>query len=457
MEYTPIKKTKLKIFQLTPKKTCFKIYTSNKKNKDNYNSISLSPNSTIFTDRQNKTFYPKISFEQKLQITQSNRRIILKKRILHLEKGIKEKENNYLKFQKEKDKNEKEKKEEFKRKSDIRFIKQKFHKLIKNNQTKICVNFINKTNGFNSKIMEYLKGNNYLNQKVNFHKNFRFNSEYESHSRIQMITDLEKIKNNSQLFEKLNFNKLFNEKEKNYIREEPQNFIQEISKFKNLKLKGKKLVDKLNEEENLFKKKKKRKFINRITDKSTLSTEKKKLNLTFDKMKKENYERSIKEVDKEVTKILFKKLENEKKEENRRKSLEEHFKRLNRRLSTIKREKNDNSNYFKNFHKNLSFKNKYSLNKNFNHLQKFLSPQNLNIKKINVFDFQTIQSSKESFENEKKFLMYCQKRISDIYKNEENDKICKSEEKRNKNYISLNNNKKFVRTKTFMKLLKNIN
>ena len=173
-------------------------------------------------------------------------------------------------------------------------------------------------------------------------------------------------------------------------------------------------------------------------------------------MKKENYERSIKEVDKEVKKILFKKLENEKKEENRRKSLEEHFKRLNRRLSTIKREKNDNTNYFKNFH-NLSFKNKYSLNKNFNHLQKFLSPQNLNIKKINVFDFQTIQSSKESFENEKKFLMYCQKRISDIYKNEENDKICKSEEKRNKNYISFNQNKKFVRTKTFIKLLKNIN
>ena len=432
MEYTPIKKKKIKIYQ---NKSFFKIYNNNQKynnkinNDKKFNSYSLSPNSTYFDNSQNKTnYYSKLSFDKKLQITQSNRSYIFKIKKLNLEKEIKERENSYLQFLKKKSKSERKFKIENRKNNEIKFLKLKFHKLIKNKQLKICDNFIHKTNSLNMKIMEYFKGKNYLKQKVNYHNKFRFDSNTDS--RIKMMTDIDKIKNNSELYEKLDFEKNFDEKEKNIILKDSNTnyFINEIKSFNNIKIKTNKLVDIINKEENKIDK-------NEINNNNKL-----KLNLSFDKKKLKklhiindkiiNYN----EIDKEVKKILKMKLQNEIKEENRIKNLENNFKKLNHKIKTIKSERIINKNCKKYFNHYLSTKNKkeYSLNKNYIHLQK-LHPE--------IIKIQTVKS-----ERDKKFLNYCLNKITGIYKKEDNYNFSfdNFEIKKKESKSCKNNKKKYI-------------
>ena len=408
MDCTPIKNKKIQIYQ---NKSFFKIYNSNQKynnkiNNDNkINSFSLSPTSTYYDNSQNKTnYYSKLSFDKKLQITQINKSYIFKIKKLSSEKEIKERENSYLKFLKKKSKSERKLKIENRKNNEIKLLKVKFNKLIKNNQLKICDNFIHKTNSLNMKIMEYFKGKNYLKQKVNYHNKFRFDTK--SDSRIKMMTDIDKIKNNSELHEKLDFEKNFDEKEKNLILKDSNTnyFINEIKSFNNIHIKTNKLVDIINEEENKTNK-------NEIVNKNKL-----KLKFSFDKKKIKKKLQILndkiinyKEIDKEVKKILNKKLQDEIKEENRIKNLERNFKKLNHKIKTIQSERILNKNFNKYFNHYLSTKNKkeYSLNKNYNHLQN-LHPE--------IIKNQTVKS-----ERDKKFLNYCLNKITGIYKKEDNN------------------------------------
>ena len=420
MELTNIKKDKI-IFENKNPYSTYLNYKNNNKKKGKLKSLSLSPNSTnyLYSLSQNKTFYPKMSFEEKLQITQTNKSNIFEKKILNLEKELKEKENNYLKLKKIKEKQEKKQKEEYKKTNEILYLKQKFQKLIKNHYSKFCENFILKANFFNMKIMEYFNGETFLKQKVNFHKHFRFNSDFEGHSRIKMITDIEKIKRNTEFLERLDFEKYFDEKERDYIMRDSNYFIKEISKFNNMKfLKGKKLVDKINEEEYFMKTKK---LIPKYNKKKSLMLEKKnlKINLSFDKIKKvrnkikiknENYKERLNEIDKEVSKIIMKDYENEKKEENRINEVDKNSKDLYIRLTSLSNEKLKNNNDFKFFQNYLPFSNKkeYSLKQNYHNLQRYKE------KKDDIHNFNKMQNSNE--ENEKKILNSCINEIINIYK-----------------------------------------
>ena len=45
------------------------------------------------------------------------------------------------------------------------------------------------------RMLEYLNGKTFLNQQIQFHKYFRFDlGDYESHSRLKMMTDINDIK-----------------------------------------------------------------------------------------------------------------------------------------------------------------------------------------------------------------------------------------------------------------------
>ena len=420
MELTNIKKGKI-IFENKNPYSTYINYKKNNKKKVKLKSVSLSPNSTnyIYNLSQNKTFYPKMSFEEKLQKTQKNRSNIFETKILNLEKELIEKEKNYLQLQKIKKKKEKKQKEEYKKTNEILYLKQKFQKLIKNHYSKFCENFILKANFFNMKIMEYFNGEAYLKQKVNFHKHFRFNSDFEAHSRIKMITDIENIKRNTEFLERLDFEKYFDEKERNYIMRDCNYFIKGISKFNNMKfLKGKKLVDKINEEDYFMKRKS---LIPKFNKKKSLMLEKKrlKMNLSFDKIKKirnkikiknENYEERLNDIDKEVKQILMKDYENEKKEENRINEVDKNSKKLNIKLTSLSNEKLKHKINFKFFQNYLPFSNKkeYSLKQNYYNLQRYKEKKN-DINKLNK-----MQNSNE--ENEKKILNSCINEIINIYK-----------------------------------------
>ena len=99
MEYTPIKKKKIKIYQ---NKSFFKIYNNNQKynnkinNDKKFNSYSLSPNSTYFENSQIKTGRTtKFSFDKKLKINQLNKSSKLEIKKIISDKEIKERENSY--------------------------------------------------------------------------------------------------------------------------------------------------------------------------------------------------------------------------------------------------------------------------------------------------------------------------------------------------------------------------
>ena len=87
MELTNIKKDKILFENKNPYSTYLN-YKNNNKKKGKLKSLSLSPNSTNYlcSLSQNKTFYSKMSFEEKLQITQTNKSNIFEKKILNLEK-----------------------------------------------------------------------------------------------------------------------------------------------------------------------------------------------------------------------------------------------------------------------------------------------------------------------------------------------------------------------------------
>ena len=462
--------------------TFYKMYKNNNKNKkEKQLSISLSPSSTNYLEiSENKSNYPKISFDQKLQITQNNKSTLFKTKLINLEKEIKEKENNILKFQREKIINDKYKKEQYKKNNKISFLKQKFNKLIKEHHTVICDDFISKANIFNTKIFEYFNGTTFIKQKVKFHKNFRFNSDFEAHPRIQMLTNINKIKQNTEFSEKLDFQKYFNEKEKDLITKDSNFFIKEISKFNNIKLfKEKKLVDKINDEEKFLNKNKSKNFktINHhIKSKSSLILDKDNLNLfTIDtskfkdfhqtkiKFQSENCEEAIKEANKQVNNIIQKEMKNEKNEEQRLKKLEEYFKKLHNEIISLSFEKlkQKNKNEFKFFDSYLPFTNKkeYSLNQNSLNLKKFSLKRNFNLK-----NFKTLENK----EDEKKLRVFIHK-ITDNYKQmrekkrkkekndkEENDTINK-ENKKSNIFKRSKSNYKFKRNKTFYKSLNLLN
>ena len=113
-------------------------------------------------------------------------------------------------------------------------------------------NLLNKGTAFNLKLLDFLKGNKNMKTTINYHKNFRFDKydNGEGHNRYKMIVDIDSMKQNDD--EQINIlNEKLNDKEKNYIKEDPTYFFQ--SSLKTIEFKPISLTSRLINEEKLIK------------------------------------------------------------------------------------------------------------------------------------------------------------------------------------------------------------
>ena len=131
-------------------------------------------------------------------------------------------------------------------------LKLKIYNLLNKGTKNICDEFEFKNNAFNLKLLDFLKGNKNMKTTINYHKNFRFDKydNGEGHNRYKMIVDIDSMKQNDD--EQINIlNEKLNDKEKNYIKEDPTYFFQ--SSLKTIEFKPISLTSRLINEEKLIK------------------------------------------------------------------------------------------------------------------------------------------------------------------------------------------------------------
>ena len=113
---------------------------------------------------------------------------------------------------------------------EMRKLKLKIHKLINGKQSSKCSIFEYRNEFFNRKLSDYFRSEKYLNNKIQYHKNFHFdkNDLGEAHDRFNMMLDLKSerdmIKSQHKII-KDDFDKKFSDKEKEVIKLEPSYFI----------------------------------------------------------------------------------------------------------------------------------------------------------------------------------------------------------------------------------------
>ena len=131
-------------------------------------------------------------------------------------------------------------------------LKLKIYNLLNKGTKNICDDFEFKNTTFNLKLLDFLKGNKNMKTTINYHKNFRFDKydNGEGHNRYKMILDIDSIKQNED--EQINIlREKLNEKEKNYIKDDPTYFFQ--SSLKTIEFKPISLTSRLINEEKLIK------------------------------------------------------------------------------------------------------------------------------------------------------------------------------------------------------------
>ena len=444
------------IFSLNTYNSNCKSCLTNQTKKENRNSYSLSPKSfspsqTIYyeissnnNNNFNKTSYSKFTFDKRLQLTLQNRDKIINKRILNLKNELKTKDEKLKRNKSEINELNKRHFEDAKKLKEIRQLKLKIHNLLKNHKSKICNEFESKNKFFNMKMLEYLNGNTFLNQQFQFHKHFRFDSgDYEAHSRKKMMTDIEEIMKNSEFEEQLNFKKFFNEEDKKIISIDVNYFIKDKNNFNNYSfLKEKTLTQKLNEEEINRRNKIRIKLIKNKMNKNANINKKernkeRKCLTEENKMRKKKIiemdneitkaEETITKVEKEVEEILEENKENQIKDKNKKIELENQFLKLQKDLSSIYKFKVNKPKIDFKRYLPLHYKRDYLIIKNSQQLNKTPKPQNnftngINCPKHNknfsIINFEKGNENEELL-SEKKYLLNCVNRITDIYKREE--------------------------------------
>ena len=459
---------KKSIFRKENYVTNYKKYINNQTKRNYYSKthFSFSPTQTTYyenlstNNNNNKTSYSKFSFEKRLKQANENKKNIFNTKIINLENELKEKEEVLKANKIEIKKLNKKYYEDNKRLKEIRDLKLKVHNLIKEHHSHICNNYQNKIRFFNMRMLEYLNGKTFINQQIQFHKYFRFDlGDYESHSRQKMMTDINDIKKNTLYEEQLDFNKCFTEKEKKIIMRDVSYFIKDESKFKNLSFLTKKtLTQKLNEEDKKHKKKinenGKKKF-NLKENKQCFSEGNRKKRKYI--LNEENQEKNVlNNLRIELNKEIYKNINEKLKEEKRIKKLDNDFKNLQKKISEIKKIKFVNPTIdFKKFIPSHN-KREFLLTQNLNHLNIKIRPpnnykngancakhnKNVSIISFEGFDEETIQ--------EKKHLVNCVNRITDIYKK---DEIIQNIENEYNNHLkNFNNNNNDIINKKIKKI-----
>jgi hypothetical protein len=141
--------------------------------------------------------------------------------------------------------------------NDMRKLKLKLHKLINHKPTSQCSIFEYRNEFFNRKLNDYFRSEKYLNNKLQYHKNFHFdkNDLGEAHDRMNMILNLKSEKDMIKCQYKIikdDFNKQFSDEEKEAINHEPSYFIPNKQLNNRIGIaKHKTLIETLNEEEEI--------------------------------------------------------------------------------------------------------------------------------------------------------------------------------------------------------------
>ena len=143
-------------------------------------------------------------------------------------------------------------------KNEIKLIKVKMHKILKENDNKICNTFTKKNNSFNKKLRNYFKSDKFIKKKILQNSNFSTTKKdfYSSHNLLDYYLDFDKdLYNDDEFITKAVINS-FSEREKKIISLSPKYFS--IHKKKNLlkRLKinlNETLKDKLQKEEKIEK------------------------------------------------------------------------------------------------------------------------------------------------------------------------------------------------------------
>ena len=233
-------------------KTCF----SQSNITASYNSKNTIGGNLITSYTYNNNFNPyqtnHISIDKKiLKVKENKKNLLLKQsketleKFNKKEKKLKSIKDNMLKLKmKNTFKNHKQ--------NYMKELKLKIYNLLNKGTKNICDEFEFKNTAFNLKLLDFLKGNKNMKTTINYHKNFRFDKydNGEGHNRYKMIVDIDSIKQNED--EQINIlNEKLNDKEKNYIKEDPTYFFQ--SSLKTIEFKPISLTSRLINEEKLIK------------------------------------------------------------------------------------------------------------------------------------------------------------------------------------------------------------
>ena len=185
-----------------------------------------------------------IELDEKIQIAQENKKILLNKKNKMFIEKYKLKEKRFNEIKEDSQKKKLFKLNQIKKLNNMRRLKLKIHNFFqrKNN---ICNNFETKNSNFNMKILDYFSGNHNLNQTIKYQSNFRFDKFYngEAHDRSKMIFDINLIKNNGEI--EKNLENELTEEEKKLIIEDLAYFFQDN------KYKQKTLAQRINQEDGI--------------------------------------------------------------------------------------------------------------------------------------------------------------------------------------------------------------
>ena len=184
-------------------------------------------------------------------------------------------------------------------KNEYKLIKVKMHKILKENDNKICNKFERKNNSFNEKLKHYFKSEKYLLRKKIQDNNFSTTKKdfYSSHNLSDFYFDFDKdLYNDEEFITKAVINS-FSDREKKIISSSPKYFSIHKKKYLLKKLKinpNETLKEKLQKEENMEKLKNKDEIMfDRKSTKNIKNIFKKKLNANKNKYFNDNIKDKI--------------------------------------------------------------------------------------------------------------------------------------------------------------------
>ena len=228
------------------------------------------------TNSQNKSFDTYLNISSLKQKKDKNKKKLLLEQIKKKEFRINQMKNinQILNLNQNKDSTNE---------NELKLIKVKMHKILKENDNKICHKFKKKINSFNKKLRNYFKSDKYIKGKILQNNNFSTTKKefYSSHNLLDFYLDFDKDLYNDEEFITKAIVNSFSDREKEIISLSPKFFSihKKENLLKRLKIKANEtLKDKLQKEESIEKLKNKKIILSEKPNNNIKNTFKKKLN-----------------------------------------------------------------------------------------------------------------------------------------------------------------------------------